>query len=804
MQRWIKSSLRRFKSDRSTSIINVFGLTLGMTVFLLIFVYVKHEFSYDNFHVDADRVFRLIKENPPGENNYQGIAKQSVLPAPLHAVLKNETKGITHAARMATRSTLVVETEGKTFYEDDYDAADADLFSILTFDALDGNASLALQKPYTVAISESIARKYFGTTDAVGKVLELTSFKSLGSYTVDLVYEDFPTHSSFQFNIIVRFEDFVNAVQPSDLVTWFNYNYAYLVKTEKNTKPADVEEQIRAFFVKRSKAAGNNNNVESYYWLQPLGDIYLGPDINFSNLPKNDLNRLYILSTIAGFVLLVAGINYVNLATARSVKRAKEVGIRKVSGASRTNLVWQFLSDSLAVCTVSMILACVIGFSLMPGYRTFIGKEIPFDLGHDVWMLGSIVGIPVVLALLAGVYPALVMSSFQPVKVMKGYFLSSAEGSLLRDGLTVFQFVVSGVLIFSVFVIARQLHFIQTNNPGYDREQILRLSLADAGVREKKEVFAETLRKYPNIASVSITSYFPDAIRTQQEREWSGPKGTSNVAFYTVFADEHYVDLFNIKLVDGRNFSPANPADRHAFLINETAANTFGWDNPVGMQFTGETGGIGDTVTIIGVIKDMHISSYRSPIKPFRIGYMTSWSSTVAIKIEPRDIAGTLSFIEETYKNLSTTKIPYSISFFDEEFGRAYKSDQQLGILINVFSAIAALVACLGLYGLSVHNVSLKLKEVSIRKIHGASLQQLVVLLGRKFIALVVVAFLIAAPVSYYFMNEWLAGFAYHIAIEPLSFILTVIVMVLIAVVTVGSQTWRAATVNPTVILRGE
>ena len=323
--------------------------------------------------------------------------------------------------------------------------------------------------------------------------------------------------------------------------------------------------------------------------------------------------------------------------------------------------------------------------------------------------------------------------------------------------------------------------------------------------KKKKAVFVDELLKNPNILTTSIASYFPNSVNTQQGRKWIGPNGANEVSFYTTHADHNYIDLFNIKLVAGRNFSPDIVSDRNAFLINETAAKTYGWDDPIGMQFTGENGGReGDTVHIIGVIKDIHISSYRRPIEPFRIGLANAWSWQLAIKINSEDMASTLAFIEGNYKKLATTKTPYKISFFDEDFGKVYKSDQQLGKLINLFSIVAIFIACLGLYGLSVHNVTQRLKEIGIRKILGAEHLQIIYMISRRFISLVIISFVFAAPVAYYIMDNWLQTFAYHITFSIGVFILTAITMLLIALSTVGSQTWRAATANPTDVIRNE
>jgi len=806
IKNWILISLRRFFRNKTNSLINIFGLTLGMTVSLLIFIYVRHEFSYDSFHTNADRVFRIIKENPKG-NNYLSNPKQAVLPAPLADVIKQQVTGVEAVSRVASwGGSLTVETSdaSKFFTEDAYSAADGDLFRILTFASLAGDVKRTFVNPYTVAISEKTAMKYFGRTDVVGEVLNLTSFKNFGRYTVDLVFRDFPTNSSYDFKIVLRFEDFVKAVNPTDLQNWGNHNYNYLLLTSSASGANAVAKQIDDFYYNRDKDDPNSDGKATYY-LESIRDFYLQSDVNFAGTPKNDVNRLYLLSILAIFILLVAGINYVNLTTARSVKRAKEVGVRKVVGALPSNLIAQFLGDALALSFASMLLALAAAWSLFPSFRNFIGKEIPFDLLHDPSLLLIIFIIPIVLGLLAGLYPSFALSAFKPVLVLKGSFSTGSQGNLLRDALTVFQFTISGALIIIVMVVTSQLRYFEKHNPGYDREQIVRLNLGDEGVRAKRDVLINELKRNPSIQNVSLTSYFPNSVNTQQSRKWVGANGSTDVSFYTIHADPNYLDVFNIKLLDGRFFIPGNPADSNAFVINETAAKTYGWRNPVGMKFTGEAHGEkGDTVTIVGVIKDIHIADYRQAIAPMRIGLAKKWSSVLAIKIAPENIASTLSYIEENYRKLATTKMPYSISFFDEDFGKVYKADRQLGTLIYLFSIVAIIIACLGLYGLTMHTVNIRLKEIVIRKILGAEHGQLVMVLTQKFLLLILISFAVASPVAYFFMQKWLQNFAYHTDISLVSFVVAIVTMTVIAMATVGGQVWKATLTRPTEGLRSE
>lgn len=804
---WLLLSYRRFRRHPVNSVINLFGLSLGLTVFLLIFIYVRHEFSYDNFHRDSDRVFRLLKETPPGPGDYMGNNKQAVLPAPLYDVIKKDITGVEAVSRMGKWPRVTVETDGKVFFEDEIYAADAELFNLLTFETLPGVSASILAQPYTVAISESVALRYFGTTDAVGKVLDLTGYIPFGRYTIDAVFRTFPTNSSYQFNIIVRFTDIVTVVQPTDLQNWGNNNYSYWVKTLPGARPAEVSRQIHQFYENKYKGAPDDRDGQSTFPLEPLREIYVRAksDVNFSNAPWNDINRLYMLATTAVLVLLIAGINYVNLTTARAVSRAKEVGIRKVSGAYPHNLIGQFMSDTMIITVLSAALALVATWSLMPWFRTFISKDIPFDLLHDPSASLIFAAITLGIGILAGVYPAIVLSSFMPAKVLKGTFARSTEGATLRSGLTVFQFTISGALIMGVLIISQQLRFIDKHNPGYDRDQIITVTLLDEGVRNKRNVLIEELKKHPGVINVTFASYLPNMVNTQQSRIWKSAEGSFDVSFYTTHVDHNYLDVFGITLIEGRNFSPDAPGDKNAFIINETAARAYGWEHPVGMQFTGErTGQAGDTVTIIGVMKDFHFVNYRLPIKPLRFGLNRNWSSQLAIKVRPEKIPDVLTYLESNYKKLATTKMPYTYHFFDEQFGSAYRSDRQLGVLTSIFCIVAVVIACLGLYGLSLDAVTQRLKEVGIRKVFGASLVQITRLLSQRFLSLILVSFALALPLAYYVMSQWLTQFTYHIDIPVWVFPVTAIAMLLIAILTVGLHTLKAARTNPAIVLRNE
>jgi putative ABC transport system permease protein len=795
--KWITANLRRFGGHKVNSIINLVGLTLGLLVFLLVFIYVRHEFSYDKFHASNDRIFRLLKSVEISDDNYMGVNKQAVLPAPLENVLKTDIAGIESATRLMRAGTLVVEEGGHTFYEDQFYAGDEDLFKILSFEIDRSSGESILKTPKTVALSRSTALKYFGTTDAIGKEIDFTTFKPLGIFTVDAVFNDLPANSSFVFNIIFRFEDYIKIIQPTDLESWNNWNYNFLVKTTSAAARQGVEASLLDWF-KINKP--DDFRPENRYELELVSEMYLNPKVNFSMTARNDINRLYLLSIIALFVLAIAIINYINLTTAQSLLRAKEIGVRKVSGATKVDLFFYFLKEALFFSVTATVLAWgILSFS-WPYFTDFIGKTIPLNLFGNYKLTLTLLFLPLILAVIAGSYPSFYLASLNPVKILKGAFARSSEGSLSRDMLIVFQFVISCGLLIGVIVVNNQLRFIESNDPGYSREQIISVPMADDGVRNKRDLFKNDLLTNTNIISASMATSLPHYVGMVQSRKWTSAQSAIDVSFYTVLTDEDYLKVFDIDLIAGRNLSKEIKSDRKGYIINETAAKVYGWENPVGMQFREEGG---DTVNIVGVMKDIHIASYHEPVKPFRVGLSDTWAYQMIIKVSG-NLPEALSHVENSYKKYTTTKMPYVYNFFDEQFSKLYKNDFQLGKLINLFSMIAMMIAAMGLYSISFQSINIRLKEIGVRKVLGAPTTKIVFLLSRKFLSLVAISFFIAAPIAWYFIGDWLNDFAYHIDQEIWPYLISLLFIILISSVTLISHTLKAARSNPVNVLRSE
>jgi putative ABC transport system permease protein len=794
--KWITTNLSRFGSNKVNSIFNLVGLTLGLLVFLLVFVYVRHEFNYDKFHVHDQRIFMLIKSVGIADENFMGVNKQAILPAPLENVLKKEIAGIESVARLMRARTLIAEAGGHTFYENEFYAADADLFEILSFEIDHAAGKAILKTPQTVALSRSTALKFFGTTDAVGKTLDFTTSKPLGTFVVDAVFNDLPSNSSFSFNIIFRFEDYLKVTQPTDLTNWNNSSYTYLVKTNEQTDKSVVESSILTWF-KNNK---QKDSGQDRYELERVPDMYLNPRVNFSMTSRNDVNRLYLLSVIALFVLAIAVINYINLTTAQSLLRAREIGVRKVSGASKSDIFFYFLKEALFFSVFASILAWGLLMVLWPYFTDFIGKQIPLDLFGNYQLLLSFIFVPLALAVVAGGYPSFYLASLNPVRILKGSFARSSEGAMSRDMLIVFQFVISCGLLIGAIVVNNQLRFVELNDPGYSREMIVSVPMTDDGVRTKRDLFKNDLLTSTHIKSASVATSLPHYVSMLQSRKWISGKSESDVSFYTVFADEDYLPVFDIELIAGRNLSKDIKSDAKGYIINETAANIYGWNKPVGMQFREESG---DTVNIIGVMKDIHIASYHDPVKPFRIGLSDKGANQMIVKVSG-NLPEALNHIEASYKKYAITKIPYTYNFFDDQFSKLYKSDFQLGKLINIFSLIAMTIAAMGLYSISFQSINIRLKEIGVRKVLGAPVSRIVFLLSSKFLSLVAISFFIAAPITYYLVGDWLSGFVYHVDQGIWPYLLSLLFIILISSVTLITHTVKAAQSNPVDVLRSE
>ncbi len=789
---YIKVLFRNLKRNKTFSVLNLLGLSAGWVAFILIMLYVKYEQSYDQQHEKKDRIYRVVMQEL--ENYYFGTNYFCVTQALLAPTLKEEFPTIANAARVWWRSNAIVAVDDQPFFEPKVFGIDAEAFSIFSFKVLAGNKEKFLNDKYTAVLTASTAAKYFGESNPIGQVIK---YKNEHPFTVVGVIEDMPKNTHFQMDVIVDFET-LTVVEDRPLDRWNNSSFYTYIALQEGASASAIEAQLPGFV---KKYIDKEEKEETRLILQPLTDIYLKSKANFEIGPTNDSQKLRIYSIVAFLILLIAGINYINLSTAKGFKRAKEVGIRKTIGASRRNLVFQFLGESFALTGLSLFLALAFINAILPSFSAFVGVELSLNTLEQQWLIPFIAISCLSLAFFSGIYPAFVLSSFRPVEVLKSTLLVGNKKSILRNALVVTQFSISAILIISAIIISRQLHFIQEKDLGFSRDQILVVKIRDQKLLdENMGVFKAELAKLPTVKNVASGSSLPNDFTSSSDADWPGKADEVNIPLYTAYADHEYLNLFDMEVVEGRKFSKELGDDEQRMLLNETAVKVLGWDNPIGRKMITWRG---DTASVVGIVKDFHQHSLHLAISPLQLFLGDYYAEDVAIKIASEDLATTISSIKEVHDEFASA-YPFEYAFFDEVFAQAYEKDLKTSQMANWFTALIILIACLGLYGLSLFITELRVKEVGIRKVLGASVSSLLLLLSKEFLQLIFLAFVIAIPISVYVMNQWLENFAYHISIGFTHFIWTLSAMLVITILTVGYRTLRAATNNPVEALAQE
>ncbi|MBO3698113.1 ABC transporter permease [Roseivirga sp. E12] len=790
----IRTIFRSLIKSKSYAILNLLGLTSGLIVFILITLYTQQEFSYDKYHSKAERIYRVYKED--NGNFYKGSNKYAVVPTPLAPAMKDDYPQVEEFFRIDSYGNTVIRAEGEVYLEPSIHAVDPTVFKMLDFEITQGDKESILIGLKDAAISETIAMKYFGRTDVVGETIR---FRDEYPLQISGVFKDMPKNSHFVIDIAINLEGILTAVNRR-MDNWNNSNFHAFVLLAEGSNAAALEARLPEMRAKYADDPIDEDGQESIYYLQALTDVHFTKGVNFDIAPNADAQALYIYMGIAFMILIIAGINYVNLATARAINMTKEIGIRKVIGALRSDLMIRFMIESTILVFVSILLSILLLLVILPAFSVFIDKEISMDfMAPQFWLLIAMIGVG--MTLLSGIYPAMMLSRFKPISALKGKGRVAKSNTVFRNVLVVFQFAISCALILGASVLTKQLNFIQNLDTGYTRDQVLVMGIRQRGegIRNKVEVFKEELKKIPGVKNVTSSNSLPNNISSNGTVNWVGKKKGEDVVLYTNVADDEFVDLYGLEIVEGRNFDLSIPTDEKAVLINESAVKALGWEEPIGKQMMRW---FGDTGTVVGVLKDFHAHSVHLEIEPVQI-FHRAGQFNVSIKIEGTDMNETIVAIEEAYAGLNSV-YPFEYNFFDDIFDRAYLSEIKTAELANWFTGLAILIACLGLYGLAAHRVQHRIKEVGVRKVLGASVGRILLLLSRDFGLLLLIAFCIAAPVAYYVMEGWLDGFAYHTNINLLTFIVALLMMALVAGLTVGYRTYRAAIRNPVEALREE
>jgi len=791
---YLRIAFRNIWKHKGISLLNITGLAVGITVFILIFLYVQFELSFDRYHTNADRIYRVSQEISY-LNTYD--ARTS---APLADVMVQEFPEVEAATRLVKFNEVLVYSDSHGFFENNFLFGDLQIFKLFSFKLIRGDVNMALNDPYSVVISRQMSQKYFGMQDPVGQILKCNVLTCDFELMVTGVFEDIPFNSHFTGDFIVSFET-QEKILGRGVLGWGNNTYYTYVLLRKETDSKALETKfLSTDFTKYSEGYDLHN-----YSLQPLTDIYLRSQLGGEIEPISDMKTIRLFSFIAVLIMAIACINTVNLGTARTASRVKEVGLRKVIGAQRSQLIRQFLCESM-ILTISAFLIAIGSIALLlPWFRMFVERPIHFHPFQNVILFLVFIVIIFLTGILSGAYPAWMLSAFRPVSLFRKFSLDHRKGLTLRNILVVFQFSVSIVLIICTLIAKDQFRFLRNRDMGYNRNQIITLPIQDARLEANLQSLRTELKRSNNILNASISACLLDNVRFRMDAARPKKSNGQNYSFYTIDTDYNFVDLYGMQIIRGRKFSSDYIADQNgAFLINETAANTLEWDDPLGRELMLGGNRIGQ---IVGIVKDFHIQSMYQPVEPLVIylkkdSQMWYWRH-LSVKIRPEDIPSTLNFIQETLQRFASN-YPFEYTFFDEVFDRTFKVDQKIANLFSVFASIAILIGCLGLFGLASFSVQKRAKEIGIRKVLGASVPGVIVLVGQEFLKWVLLANVIAWPVGYFVMHRWLQNFAYRTTITLDSFILSALAALIIASFTVCIQTLEAATANPVDCIRYE
>ncbi len=807
---YLKIALRNLLRHKGYSLINIAGLAVGIACCLLILLYVQDELAYDRHHEKAGQIYRVVLDGRLAGKDFNF----AVASAPLAVILPKELPEVLASTRLQNRSGILVRYGEKRFTEDRIFYADSTVFGVFTMPLLLGNAQTALVQPNAIVLTATMAAKYFGDESPIGNTLTLDN----QDYQITGVMQDVPRQSHFHPDFLAS----MATLSDSRDQNWLSNNFYTYVVLPANASAKEFEAKLAAVVkkyadpqVKAAVGFGFDEFIASggryRYLLQRLTDIHLHSklDVEIDPAGAGDIKYIYIFSAIAVFILLIACINFMNLATARSANRAKEVGVRKVLGSFRAQLVQQFLSESILISCTALLIAIGLAELLLPTFNHLAGKQLHAGFLASKLALLGLIGFGLLVGIIAGSYPAFFLASFRPVSVLKGKLRSGAGSNRLRSGLVVFQFAISIALIAGTAVVQQQLQYVQSENLGFDKEHVVVIQKAGE-LKQQGQAFKQELLRSPNVMNASAASDVPGKWFDNTTVQAEGAPPDRLELFWYLSADEDFVKTLDMKIAAGRNFSKAFSTDSSAVIINETAGKRLGWTDAVGKKLVllGRTPEESLKFTVIGVLKDFHFESLRQKIRPMGLFLQggLSFSLTpecVAVRIRPQNLPATLAFLENKWR-LFVPHHPFEYSFLDADFDALYRAEQRTGKIFGTFSALAIFIACLGLFGLASFTTEQRTKEIGVRKVLGASVSQVVVLLSKDFTRLVLIALMIAAPVAYLAMNRWLQDFAYRINIGAWTFVLAGGLALVIALLTVSFQSIKAALANPVEALRYE
>jgi len=808
-------ALRNISKNKVFTLINVAGLAIGMASTVLIMMFIIKELSFDRFHEHADRIHRMYIDGGIGEQNFRG-AWTSMIMAPTFA---REIPDIERFVRFDVFNQQLIWYDDEKYIEDHFLFADSSIFDIFTFNFLLGDPSMALTRPKSVVITSEKARQYFGDRNPLG--LPLSVNRDSNYYTVTGVVEPLPENSHF-------FADFIasmTTLEYSREETWFQNSIFSYVLLAPGAQKEDVERQMAEVMLDNIRtelkaflgvgpeewvAGGNRYGV----YLQPLKDIHLQPDIetglDICFRPVNDRLYIYIFMLVALFILIIASINFMNLSTARAVTRSREIGLRKVAGSDRRLLIWQFLTESVVLSLIGLGVALILVELSLPWFNRTMELDLRIDTYSYAYLVPAFIALAVLVGLASGLYPAVFLSRYKPVEGFRGTFLGAHRAWLLRNLMVVAQFTISVAIIVGTLIVSHQVRFMLNKDLGYDKNQILvlkRIYPLDKSI----QAFCRELEQIPGVAAASNSTTYLGFNNSSETYQIEGRPASDNFLFGTNYVDYDFMDTYQFSLAGdtGRFFHPGQEADTAAILVNKAAVREYGIGDPFSTvilepTFDGDT----NRLRIIGVVEDFHHSSLHEPVEPYMLRFKDrnqDWAGYISIRlgVAGKGLPSTLDKIKNTWMQWSG-EAPFQYFFLDDELDNYYKEERRTGRLSMMFAILATLIACLGLFGLTLHNTQRKTREIGIRKAMGASIGKVVLYVSREIIILVLISVLLAWVVSYFFMQNWLQDFPYNIGFQPWTYLIAALTAMIISLATVGTLAYRAATTNPADVLHHE
>lgn len=806
---YIKTSLRNLLKYKGYSFINIIGLAIGLASAILILLFVQDEISYDKFHDKSDQIYRVYLNGKIASDEMV----VAVSCAPLGATMVKDYPEVLNSTRLFTFSgDPLVRYEENSLVVEKYYYADSTFFEVFSANFLRGDPATALNRANTVVITREMAEVFFGKEDPLGKSLKVGNDQT--AFEITGVVEKYPENSHFQFNMLASYITMRDMANSSFWVSNNNYTYVVLqkdfpVEQLQAKLPEMVEKYVGPQLQMFSNAsfdefleAGNKYG----YVLQPIEKIHLFSDLQYEIQPGGNIKTVYIFSVIAFFLILIAAINFMNLATAKSAGRAREVGVRKVSGSTRSQLIFQFLIESILLSFISLLIALVLVELFLPAFNNLAGKRLSFIFTGDLSFLPYIIGLGIFVGMLAGSYPAFYLASFRPTKVLKGSIQTGMKGGKMRSVLVIFQFTIAIFLIISTIVVYNQLSYVQNKNLGYDQKDLLVIERAYA-LQDQRNAFKEELSQNPSIEMISQTNNLPSFLHgnTAFRPEGSTPDEIRATNFY--YTDENFQNTLGIKLIEGRWFSKDLAGDSLAVVLNLSAVKAYGYEDPIGKNIL-QIGGGADTtdlpMKIIGVVEDFHYESLHQTIQPLIIAFNRNrFASYFAIRIHPENYQQAIGFIEDKWNSMVTDQ-PIEYTFLEDELKTNYNDDKNEGIIFAIFAMLAIFVSSLGLLGLASFTTEQRTKEIGIRKVMGSSISQVVGLLTKEINWLLIISSIVSWPLAFYFMKNWLQNFAFKSNLGLHIFIIASIIAFVIAILTTGFQALKAARANPANSLRHE